>query len=191
MGFDPEILAIGTEMAAYHIEAGARQFADYASHMITDLGDAIRPYLKSLYNGARDLPEVQETSLANEMTSYSEVGASGNTEIIRNAFAASVNKKPRLLSAATFLSLGSLAFHHSVVMNDTHGNQRKYMAIERGVLQVFCKYASQCANGHVDERVNQLGVAYTHTLIGDFFHHRIKWLHNKCRANRVRGQLNV
>lgn len=73
MGIDPEILAIGTEMAAYHIEAGARKFADYARNMIADLGDAIRPYLKSFYNGARDLPEVQEAGLADEMTPYDEV----------------------------------------------------------------------------------------------------------------------
>ena len=73
MGIDPEILAIGTEMAAYHIEAGAKKFADYATHMIADLGDAIRPYLKSFYNGARDLPEVQESGLAGEMTAYDEV----------------------------------------------------------------------------------------------------------------------
>ena len=73
MGIDPEILAIGTEMAAYHIEAGARKFADYAKNMISDLGDAIRPYLKSFYNGARDLPEVQEAGLDNEMTPYDEV----------------------------------------------------------------------------------------------------------------------
>ena len=73
VGIDPEILAIGTEMAAYHIEAGARKFADYARHMIDDLGDAIRPYLKSFYNGARDLPEVLEAGLADEMTPYDEV----------------------------------------------------------------------------------------------------------------------
>lgn len=73
MGIDPEILAIGTEMAAFHIEAGARKFADYARHMIDDLGDAIRPYLKSFYNGARDLPEVQEAGYAEEMTPYDEV----------------------------------------------------------------------------------------------------------------------
>lgn len=73
MSIDPEILAIGTEMAAYHIEAGARKFADYARHMIADLGDAIRPYLKSFYNGARDLPEVQDAGLADEMTPYDEV----------------------------------------------------------------------------------------------------------------------
>ena len=73
MGIDPEILAIGTEMAVYHIEKGARKFAEYAKAMIADLGDAIRPYLKSFYNGARDLPEVQEARLTDDMDSYDEV----------------------------------------------------------------------------------------------------------------------
>lgn len=73
MGIDPEILAIGTEMAAFHIEAGARKFVDYARHMIDDLGDAIRPYLKSFYNGARDLPEVEAAGLTTDMDSYEEV----------------------------------------------------------------------------------------------------------------------
>ena len=73
MGIDPKILAIGTEMAAFHIEAGARKFADYARHMIDDLGDAIRPYLKSFYNGVRDLPEVQEAGYVDDMTPYDEV----------------------------------------------------------------------------------------------------------------------
>ena len=53
-GPDPEMLAIGCEMAMYHIEAGARKFADYTRAMISDLGDAVRPYLKSFYNGACD-----------------------------------------------------------------------------------------------------------------------------------------
>ena len=73
MGIDPEILAIGTEMAVYHIEKGARKFADFARQMIADLGDAIRPYLKSFYNGARELPEVESAGLTNEMTPYDEV----------------------------------------------------------------------------------------------------------------------
>ncbi len=71
MGIDPEILAIGTEMAVYHIEKGARAFAEYAKGMIADLGDAIRPYLKAFYNGARDLPEMGE--LSQTMDSYDEV----------------------------------------------------------------------------------------------------------------------
>ncbi|UWG70547.1 MAG: serine/threonine/tyrosine kinase [Bacteriophage sp.] len=73
MGIDPEILAIGTEMAVYHIEKGARKFAEYATAMIADLGDAIRPYLKAFYNGARDLPEVAENGLDADMTPYDEV----------------------------------------------------------------------------------------------------------------------
>ena len=47
IGIDPEILAIGTEMAVYHLEKGSRKFAEYATAMIADLGDAIRPYLKA------------------------------------------------------------------------------------------------------------------------------------------------
>jgi len=73
MGIDPEILAIGTEMAVYHIEKGARDFAGFAKAMIADLGDVIRPYLKAFYNGARDLPEVVENGLSAEMTPYDEV----------------------------------------------------------------------------------------------------------------------
>ena len=73
VGIDPEILAIGTEMAVYHIEKGARKFAEFAKAMIADLGDVIRPYLKAFYNGARDLPEVDESGLAADMTSYDEV----------------------------------------------------------------------------------------------------------------------
>lgn len=75
MGIDPEILAIGTEMAVYHIEKGARKFVEYAKAMIADLSDAIRPYLKAFYNGARDLPEMQESGLAAEMDSYADVQA--------------------------------------------------------------------------------------------------------------------
>lgn len=73
IGIDPEILAIGTEMAVYHLEKGSRKFAEYATAMIADLGDSIRPYLKAFYNGARDLPEVAENGLDADMTPYDEV----------------------------------------------------------------------------------------------------------------------
>lgn len=73
MGIDPEILAIGTEMAVYHIEKGLRKFSDYSKAMIDDLGDAIRPYLKSFYNGARDLPEVGDNGWDKDMTTYEDV----------------------------------------------------------------------------------------------------------------------
>lgn len=73
MGIDPEILEIGISMAVYHIERGARKFTEYAKAMIDDMGDDIRPYLKSFYNGVRDLPEAIKAELDKDMSSYEEV----------------------------------------------------------------------------------------------------------------------
>ncbi len=73
MGFDPEAFSAGVEMSYLVIKHGARKFADFAKKMIEALGDAVRPYLKSFYNGARDLPEME--SYAKELTPYDEVSA--------------------------------------------------------------------------------------------------------------------
>lgn len=72
-GMDPELLEIGIEMTAYHLEAGARKFVDYAKAMVNDIGDAIRPYLKSLYNAARDYPDVVQAGLNVGMSTSEEV----------------------------------------------------------------------------------------------------------------------
>lgn len=74
-GIDPEVLAIGAELTAYHIEAGARKFADLARAIAKDLGVAleeIRPYLRSWYNGARDMMEDSGVDVAG-MDSSEEV----------------------------------------------------------------------------------------------------------------------
>lgn len=70
-GYDPELIAIGAEMAAYHVEAGARKFADFTKRMITDMGEEVRPYLKLFYNAVRDFPGME--SYKSLMTSYQEV----------------------------------------------------------------------------------------------------------------------
>lgn len=70
-GYDPELLQIGAEMAAYHVEAGARKFVDFAKQMISDMGDNVRPYLKLFYNAVRDFPGME--SYESEMTPYEEV----------------------------------------------------------------------------------------------------------------------
>lgn len=72
-GFDPEILSIGAQMAAYHVEAGARRFADFSRRMIADLGDVIRPYLKPIYTAARQMPGMEEYAV--QMDSYEQVEA--------------------------------------------------------------------------------------------------------------------
>lgn len=88
-GFDPEVFFIGAQMAVYHVEAGARRFVDFAQRMIKDLGDAIRPYLKAIYNGARDLPGMEE--LRKEMDSAADVDAIDvNTIVVEEPVAETV-----------------------------------------------------------------------------------------------------
>lgn len=72
-GIDPEIIAIGAEMAVYHIERGAVKFADYCKAMVDDLGDVIRPYLKSFYSSARYMPQSIENGLSERMSPDSEI----------------------------------------------------------------------------------------------------------------------
>lgn len=65
-GIDPEILQLGAELAVFHIEAGARRFAEFAKAVAADLGTTpakLRPYLRSWYNGARDLMEDNNISI--------------------------------------------------------------------------------------------------------------------------------
>ena len=71
VGVDPEVLAIGAEMAIGYIERGVTKFADYAKAMIDEVGDFMRPYLKSFYNAVRDMPEAQE--YADQMDDYQTV----------------------------------------------------------------------------------------------------------------------
>lgn len=47
--FDSELTAAGVVLAGAHIEAGARTFAEYARAMVDDLGNEVKPYLKSWY----------------------------------------------------------------------------------------------------------------------------------------------
>ena len=71
MGVDPEAFALGVEMSYLMLKHGARKFAEFAKQMIEALGENVRPYLKSFYNGARDLPEMAEYE--KELTPYYEV----------------------------------------------------------------------------------------------------------------------
>lgn len=59
-GIDPELLAEGVILATYHIEAGARKFADFAKAVSDDLGKSLselRPYLRAWYQGAQAMLE--------------------------------------------------------------------------------------------------------------------------------------
>ena len=59
-GVDPEIVQAGITLAGYHIEKGARTFAAYARAMLADLGDVVKPYLKSWYMGVKFDPRAAD-----------------------------------------------------------------------------------------------------------------------------------
>lgn len=47
-----EVLRAWGQIAAFHVEAGAREFATFAGRMIADAGEAVRPRLRELYDEA-------------------------------------------------------------------------------------------------------------------------------------------
>ena len=59
-GIDPETMAIGAELAVHYIESGFRSFVSLAGKIADELGTTVgrlRPFLRSWYNGARDMME--------------------------------------------------------------------------------------------------------------------------------------
>jgi Protein of unknown function (DUF3293) len=52
-GVDPTMFVDAAKVAAYHIEAGVRSFAEFSEEMIKSLGEGIRPHLQSLYEQAQ------------------------------------------------------------------------------------------------------------------------------------------
>ena len=80
--FNPEIFTIGTQMGAFHIEAGTRMFRDFVEIMVEDTGNGIKPYLKMIYNAVRDFPGLE--LYESHMDDYASVRASNIDEIINN-----------------------------------------------------------------------------------------------------------
>ena len=73
IGLNPEVMSAGAIVACYHIERGARTFVAYSKAMLKDLGEIVKPYLKSFYLSAMYMPEMQQYK--NEMDSYEYVQA--------------------------------------------------------------------------------------------------------------------
>ena len=57
--FDPAVFAKGLEIAAFFIKDGCADFLAFSRRMIADVGECIRPYLKSLYSAARYCPGIE------------------------------------------------------------------------------------------------------------------------------------
>lgn len=75
-GIDPEILQDGMTIAGTHIEAGVRSFVDYSKAMIEDLGEGIKPFLRSIYEAMRHYPGLDTEG----MTPSSEIDSAAKEE---------------------------------------------------------------------------------------------------------------
>lgn len=62
-GIDPELMQDAITLAGYHVEAGARSFVDFAKAMVEDLGNGIKPYLRSLYESIRHYPGIDNKGM--------------------------------------------------------------------------------------------------------------------------------
>ena len=85
MGVDPEILAIGSMMAVYHIEKGARKFTEYVKAMVADLGEKFPArYLKGFYKAAHEMIEDAAPEIAAEMDADGVVNSADIASIIND-----------------------------------------------------------------------------------------------------------
>jgi hypothetical protein len=89
-GIDPETLMDGITLAGYHIEKGARTFAAYARAMVDDLGDGVKPYLKSWYLGVAFDPRSE--AFNDEMSSAGDVATLDVDAVLRKGVDAGLNK---------------------------------------------------------------------------------------------------
>jgi hypothetical protein len=69
-GFDPEIFTNGTKLTMFYIGTGAGKFKDFAELMINELGEKIKPYLKSFYIAAKYIPGMEEYSKSMDSFDY-------------------------------------------------------------------------------------------------------------------------
>jgi hypothetical protein len=65
------LLQAGITLAGYHIEAGARKFGDFVRAMVGDLGEVVRPYLRSWYEAVRWDPSAAE--FASDLSTPEEI----------------------------------------------------------------------------------------------------------------------
>lgn len=73
VGLPLNLIPVGAKMTYLMMKHGVRKFGEYAHGMVEELGDAIRPHLKSLYEFTRAMSEVQESGWVGELTPHEEV----------------------------------------------------------------------------------------------------------------------
>lgn len=94
-GIDPEVLVDGMTIAGAYIESGVRKFSDYAKAMVEDLGDGVKPYLLSFWEGARNYPGLDNTGMTSVEDSAKEHAALLKPEDTQTEAVGQIAEKPK------------------------------------------------------------------------------------------------
>lgn len=142
MGLDPEMLADQIVIAGYHVERGARRFADFARALIYDFGDGIRQYAKQMYNYLRDIPEGEPYRA--EMDDYQTVMAFDMDNFDKNA-KNNANNSRKIWSSQEFLV--TLQPNKEDKPEDQAEQQRQIdFLIQKGIDNIVAEYIANNGN---------------------------------------------
>lgn len=100
-GIDPEVLVDGMTIAGAYIESGVRKFSDYAKAMVEDLGDGVKPYLLSFWEGARNYPGLDTTGMTSVEDSAKEHAALLKPADIQTEAVGQITEKPKARTKKT------------------------------------------------------------------------------------------
>lgn len=93
-GIDPEMLVDGMTIAGAYIESGVRKFSEYAKLMTADLGEGVKPYLLSFWEGARNYPGLDIKGMTSTEDSAKEFAALLKPADLKTEAVGTVDKKP-------------------------------------------------------------------------------------------------
>lgn len=100
-GIDPEVLVDGMTIAGAYIESGVRKFSDYAKAMVEDLGDGVKPYLLSFWEGARNYPGLDNKGMTSVEDSAKEHAALLKPEDTQTEAVGQIAEKPKARTKKT------------------------------------------------------------------------------------------
>ncbi|MGE0106406.1 MAG: helicase-related protein, partial [Thiomonas sp.] len=94
-GIDPDLLVDGMTIAGAYIESGIRNFTQYAKTMIDDMGDGVKPYLLSFWEGARNYPGLDTKDMTSAEESRRQFDALLTPEDLKTDAVGEIAEKPK------------------------------------------------------------------------------------------------
>ncbi|KZK31995.1 hypothetical protein A4F85_04570 [Delftia sp. GW456-R20] len=151
-GIDPELLVDGMTIAGAYIESGVRNFTQYAKAMIDDMGDGVKPYLLSFWEGARNYPGLDNAGMTDPAESARQHQALLTSEAREQAaeqLGEAVAKPAKRAKKTGVKGDMTLTQDWGVEHIDGYGNADRETG--NGTKDAFLKEAKQYLNAVADE----------------------------------------